>query len=86
MSDYKEINVFPNLSKVEKIVKAQISVIELQLYKSVTVRVILLNEDDRIVDIKQFVIDETNGYNDWGNSDDFIVEWIQRELKIGKYA
>lgn len=86
MSDYKEINVFPNLSKVEKIVKAQISVIEMQLYKSVTVRVVLLNEDDKIIDIKQFVIDETNGYNDWGNNDDFIVDWVQKELKIGKYA
>lgn len=80
-----EFNVYPNMTQTVKIVKATVEVIEMQLFKSATIRVILLDEYEKTVDIKLFVLDESNGYNDW-KTDDYIVDWVQKELKIGKYS
>ena len=73
-------NVYPNLKKTITICKAGIRIIELKLYEFLKLNVILYDADDNIVDTRLLILDHTNGYDQWGFSDDFIVSWVKSQI------
>ena len=80
MEDYK-IAVQPaTLTKTEQITNIKISVMSLQLFKSVTVVVSLFNNNDNIIDNKIIKL-EGNEYSNWNNDDNYIKNIVL--LKLG---
>lgn len=79
-------NIYPNIKKTQTIVKARYDIIDMTLFKSATIRVILFDIDDRQVDIQIFTLDQTNGYSDWAADDTFIIQWLQKQLGVGIFA
>lgn len=86
MNPLEDIPVYPNITKTTKIVKMQIEVMEIKLFEYITLQVVFFTEEGNPIDVKIMKIDKTNGYNDWGNDDNFILEWVKKELAIGKYS
>lgn len=84
--EVKDINIYPNITKTIKIVKMQISVMDMELFKSVSLRVVMFDENDIAVDVKVMTLDQSNGYNQWNNDDNFVIEWVKKQLAIGKYG
>jgi hypothetical protein len=60
--------------------------IELKLFESLSMSVLFFDENDKLIDAKKMVLDQTNGYNEWGNDDKFIITWIKQQLSIGLYT
>lgn len=86
MSDLSNglIPVYPNIKKSIDITAMQISVMDLVLFKSASFRIVFYSGEVP-VDVKVLTLDETNGYLDW-KTDDFIQDWVKRQLSLGKYA
>lgn len=78
------IPVYPNIKKSIDITAMQITIMDLVLFKSVTLRVVFY-ADTIPVDVKVLTLDETNGYLDW-HTDDFIQDWVKKQLSLGKYS
>lgn len=84
--EIKDINIYPNITKTIKIVKMQIGVMDMELFKSVTLRVVMFDENDIAVDVKVMTLDQSNGYNQWNSDDNYVIEWVKKQLAIGKYG
>jgi hypothetical protein len=78
--------VYPNISIQKKIVRMTIEPIELRLFESLSMSVLFFDMDDKLVDAKKMVLDQTNGYSEWGSDDKFIITWIKQQLSIGLYT
>ena len=78
--------VYPNISIQKKIVRMTIEPIELRLFESLSMSVLFFDSDDKMVDAKKMVLDQTNGYSEWGSDDKFIITWIKQQLSIGLYT
>lgn len=78
------IPVYPNIKKTIDITGMKISIMDLELFKSVSLRVVFY-ADETPVDAKVMIMDESNGYLDW-KTDDYIQDWVKKQLSLGKYA
>ena len=74
------INVYPNLKKTVTICKADIIVIEMKLFEFIKLSIIMYDSEFNIVDTRLLVLDKSNGYEQWGFSDDFIVSWVKSQI------
>ena len=59
--------------------KASAEIIKLELGKSATISVILYTDDGSAFDTRIYVL-EGKSYNDWGTSDDYIIEYVKMKL------
>lgn len=78
--DFKEVNVYPNITVSKTIVKAKILIIEMKLFESVRFMVQLLDENDTIVDNRVLLMDKSNGYDEWLNDDTYVLNWVKKQL------
>jgi hypothetical protein len=76
-----EFNVFPNLKKTITLVKAEIKILELKLFESVRVMVYLKDENDSVMDTRGFLIDKSNGYDQWSNDDKTLIDIIKKLIQ-----
>lgn len=76
-----EFNVYPNLKKSITLVKAEVRIIELKLFESVTVMVYLKDENGSVMDTRHFLIDKTNGYDNWTNDDKTLIDIIKKLIQ-----
>jgi hypothetical protein len=60
----------------------QIRVMNVELYKSVSVYVMLFS-DKTVVDTKNFLL-TGDDYTSWGNDDDYIVNYVLTKLNLTK--
>jgi len=63
----------------QTIVRFSLDIIELLLNQSATFRVSLYNANDKVVDTKFVTLDGMN-YTNWGNHDEYVVQFIAIEL------
>lgn len=63
----------------QTIVRFDLDIIELQLYASATFRVLCYDINDKLIDTK-FVELEGNAYNNWGNDDEYVVQYVATVL------
>jgi hypothetical protein len=63
----------------QTIVRFTLDIVELLLNQSATFRVSLYNINDKLVDTK-FVTLEGADYNNWGNEDEYILQFVANEL------
>ena len=74
----------PNIEPFDKIVTKVIYSFEIQnteitLFNSAKIRVNLLNEQKNIVDVS-IVILEGDDYNNWGNDDNYIINFVANKF------
>ena len=79
------IPIYPNIKKIVNISSMKIEIMDMTLFQSVTLRVIFFSDENIPVDVKVFVLDQSNGYSEWAD-DKFIVTWVKKQLQIGIYA
>jgi len=60
--------------------KGQIKILELEIFKSVRIMVDFLDNENKIVD-RRFYILEGEDYNNWGTDDNYVVEWIKQKIR-----
>jgi len=75
-----EFNVYPNMKKSVTLVKAEIKILQMTLFESVSVMVYLKDENGSVVDTKYLIIDKTNGYDEWTNDDKTLINIIKKLL------
>ena len=80
MSEICSFNVFPNINITKKIVKAILRVTEYVPFIKASITVMLFDEYDKIIDTRLYVIDTTNGFNEWTNDDKYLVNWVKTKL------
>ena len=63
----------------QTIIRFTLDIVELLLNQSATFRVSLYNINDKLVDTK-FVTLEGADYNNWGNEDEYILQFVANDL------
>jgi hypothetical protein len=79
MDDYKILIQPATLTKTEEITNIKINIMSLELFKSVTIVVSLLNNNDNIIDNKIIKL-EGNDYLNWNNDDNYIKNTVISKL------
>lgn len=64
---------------MQTIVRFSLDITELLLHQSATFRVSLYNVNDKLVDTK-FVTLEGDDYTNWGNDDEYILQFLANKL------
>jgi hypothetical protein len=77
---YQDVIVYPNIKIYKTICKAQIKIIEIKLFQSITIMVRLLDENNVIVESRILVMDKTNGYTNWSTDDQYVLKWVKEQL------
>ena len=73
-------NIYPNIKKTFNIVKFKYNIIEIKLFESVRIAVYLYNENDILIDAKQYIIEGAE-YNAWSNDDKYILNLIKQKIQ-----
>ena len=76
-----DFNVYPNINVISKIVRAEVHIIQLILFKSVNLAVVLFDENNKAIKSQNLLLDETNGYDLWTN-DKWLIEWVKTQLSM----
>lgn len=75
-----EFNIYPNISVTKKIVKGRITRLDLTLFESIKIDVILLDEDEKPYKLLQLEMDKTNGYLQYGTDDKYLIDWVKSKI------
>ena len=76
------INVYPNIKKTLNVCKFKYQILEIKLSESVRVAVYLFNENDLLIDSKQYLISDTD-YKNWGSDDNYLINLIKKKIQSG---
>ena len=78
------INVLPSpyVRPSVNITSVQIRVINLDLFKCVSINATLMSNDN-YVDSKQFQLEGTD-YTNWGNDDSYIINYVLNQLGLSQ--
>ena len=80
--DVNEVALYPNMKKTLNICKFKYQILEIKLTESVRVAVYLFNENDLLVDSKQYLIEGIE-YAKWGSDDNYIINLIKQKIQSG---
>lgn len=80
MSDICSFNVYPNITVTRKIVRAVLRVMEYIPFTKATIYVVLFDENDKVIDNRNYILDTTNGFNEWSSDDKYLVNWVKQKL------
>ena len=76
----EEYPIYPNIKRIINICKFKYNILEIKLFESVRIAVYLFNENDLLIESKQFLI-EGNEYNAWSNDDKYIINLIKQKIQ-----
>ena len=76
-----EVNIYPNLKKTIKLVKAIYTVYNYLPFTSCQISVQLCGEDGIPVETRIYQLDNTNGFQDWSNDDRYLDSWVRAKLQ-----
>jgi len=79
MLDYMSAIVPVDKTTTQTIVRFAMDIIELVLNTSATFRVLCYDIKDKLVDT-QFVTLEGDDYTNWGNEDEYVVQYVANQL------
>ena len=75
-------NIYPNIKKIINIVKFKYTILEIKLFESVRIAIYLYNENENLIDAKQYII-SGDEYNAWSNDDKYILNLIKQKIQEG---
>lgn len=67
------------ITKTNNIKKFSIHNINVKLFESVSMNVLLFNENDVVVDGRYLVMDNAD-YAQWANDDNYLLEWVKSKI------
>ena len=76
----EEFPVYPNINKILKIVKFKYTILEIILFKSIRIAVYLYNENDLLIEARQYVI-EGDEYEAWSQDDNYIIKLLKEKIQ-----
>ena len=76
----EEFPVYPNIQRIVKIVKFKYNVLEIKLFESVRIAVYLYNENDLLIEARQYLI-QGDEYKAWNNDDQYIMNLIKKKIQ-----
>jgi hypothetical protein len=74
--------IYPNIKRIINICKFKYNILEIILFKSVRIAVYLLNENDMVIESRQYLI-EGSEYDAWSNDDKYIISLIKQKIQQG---
>lgn len=78
----EEFPVYPNIKRTISICKCKYQVLEVVLFKFIRIAVYLFNENDLLVEGKQYII-EGQEYANWTNDDKYIINLLKQKIQEG---
>jgi hypothetical protein len=72
--------IYPNIKRIINICKFKYQILEIKLFQSVRIAVYLFNENDLLIETKQYLI-EGDEYNAWSNDDKYIINLIKQKIQ-----
>jgi hypothetical protein len=63
-----------------KIVKFKFNILEVKLFESVRIAVYLYNENDLLIEARQYLI-EGEEYKAWSNDDQYIIKMLKEKIQ-----
>lgn len=72
-------NLYPNIKKTVVMVKFRYSVFEYKPFEYAKISVVFLDVDDVPVDNAIYELNKSNGFEEWGNDDRFLEQWIKTQ-------
>ena len=72
--------VYPNIKRIVNICKYKYTILEIILFKSVRIAVYLYNENDMLIESRQYII-EGEEYNAWSNDDQYIIKLLKEKIQ-----
>jgi hypothetical protein len=79
MLDYMSAIVPVNKTTTKTVVRFAMDIIELILNTSATFRVITYDIDGASIET-QFVVLEGTAYSNWGNNDEYVIQYVANQL------
>jgi hypothetical protein len=76
----EEFPVYPNIKRIINICKFRYTILEIILFKSIRIAVYLLNENDMVIESRQYVI-EGEEYNAWSQDDKYIIALLKQKIQ-----
>jgi len=76
----EEYPIYPNIKRIINICKFKYNILEIKLFESVRIAVYLFNENDLLIESKQYLI-EGDEYNGWSNDDKYIINLIKQKIQ-----
>jgi hypothetical protein len=76
------INVYPNLKRIVSICKFKYTILDLKLFESIRIAVYLYNENDLLIESRQYLI-QGQEYADWSNDDKYLINLIKQKIQDG---
>ena len=76
-----EFKIYPNLTITKKIVRAEVTIIEIKLFQSARIGCLLYDEDNKIQQSHQLILDQTNGYDNW-TTDKWLLDWVKKQINV----
>ena len=72
--------LYPNIKRIFTICKFKYSILEINLFKNIRIAVYLYNENDLLIESRQYII-EGDEYNAWSNDDKYIINLIKQKIQ-----
>lgn len=76
-----EFNIYPNLTITKKIVRCEVSIVELKLFESARIACLLYDEDNKVQKVHQLILDKSNGYDSW-TTDKWLLDWVKKQINV----
>lgn len=76
----EEFNVYPNIKRIMTICKCKYQVLEVVLFKFIRIAVYLYNENDLLIEGRQYII-EGEEYENWTNDDKYILTLLKQKIQ-----
>lgn len=76
------INVYPNIKRIVTICKFKYIILEIKLFESIRIAVYLYNENDLLIESRQYLI-QGQEYADWSNDDKYLINLIKQKIQEG---
>ena len=80
MSQKCDFNIYPNINFSKRIVAGRLSVFDYIPFESAKISVLLKDEDGMFIENRVYTLDASNGFNEWGNNDNFLIAWVKNKL------
>jgi hypothetical protein len=75
-----EFNLYPNIKKTITMVKIRYNVFDYIPFQSARIAIQFIDDQGVPVENKVLELNTTNGFNQWGNDDKFLENWIKQQL------
>jgi hypothetical protein len=74
--------VYPNIKRIVNICKFKYNILEITLFKSIRIAVYLFNENDMLIESRQYTIEGAE-YEAWTNDDQYIIKLLKQKIQEG---